>query len=230
MAPPDPIKDADARAFTHSRAYDLLCATPSILVYGFACGGDLLLIFREWPDAHDLRSVTTIANQLATLLFFAMQILLFLIRRLPLRKSEGLWPRATAILGANFNFALLLLPRVTLNEDWTVFAAALTIIGTLTSAAVLGFLGRSFSILPEARKLVAAGPYRVIRHPLYLAEFISMLGIMLQYRQPWAAAIALGTVVLQIRRMGFEEAVLRRNFPAYGAYQQSTARLIPGLY
>ena len=220
----------DTRNFAHSRAYDLACAAPLILVYGFACGGNVLLMLQQAPGAHDLKAMAAIANAIATLVFFALQIVLCLIRRLPVGKSDGFWPRATALLGSNFNFALLLLPRVALSEGWAVFAAALTVAGTFAAAVVLAYLGRSFSILPEARKLVAAGPYRIIRHPLYLAEFVSTLGIMLQFRQPWAAGIALVTIVLQLRRMEFEEDVLRQNFPGYGEYQQLTARLIPGLY
>lgn len=216
--------------FAHSRLYDLAAAAPLILVYGFACAGNIILMARQWPAARDLAATLTIANEAALLLFFGQQIVLCFFRRLPIAKSDGFWPRAIALLGANASFALLLLPRTALGETATIIAGMLTIGGTAASTAVLFWLGRAFSILPEARHLVIGGPYRVIRHPLYLTEMIATLGIMLQFRQPWAALIVLATFVFQLRRMHVEEDVLASTFPSYRGYSRKTARLIPGLY
>jgi protein-S-isoprenylcysteine O-methyltransferase Ste14 len=227
---PAPEENPGTRGLAHTKLYDLACAAPLIVVYGFVCAGNVLLILRQWPVAQGWKAQLTIANEAATLIFFGLQVALCLVRRLPVGKSDGLWPRLVALLGANFNVALLLLPRTALNESWTLISAGLTIGGILMSVAMLAYLGRSFSIFPEARGLVTGGPYRYIRHPLYLAEMVSSVGIMLQYRQPWAALIALVTIALQIRRMGYEEGVLRRSFPGYDGYAGRSARLIPGLY
>jgi protein-S-isoprenylcysteine O-methyltransferase Ste14 len=227
---PAPATNSGTGGFAHSRLYDLACAAPLIVVYGFACAGNVILILKQEPSAQDWKAQLTIANQTATLIFFGLQIALCLSRRLPVAKSDGPWPRLVALLGANFNFALLLLPRATLGESWTLISAGLTIGGTLASIAMLAYLGRSFSIFPEARGLVTAGPYRYIRHPLYLAEMVSSLGIMLQFRQPWAALIALVTIAFQIRRMDYEENVLCRTFPDYDRYAARIRRLIPGVY
>ena len=43
-------------------------------------------------------------------------------------------------------------------------------------------VGRSVSVMPEARKLVTSGLYRHIRRPLYLVEEIGVLGLFLQFR------------------------------------------------
>ncbi|HEY4942175.1 MAG TPA: isoprenylcysteine carboxylmethyltransferase family protein [Rhizomicrobium sp.] len=222
--------DPGAGRFAHTRLYDLACAAPLIALYGFACAGTVILMARQWSHARDWNTQLTLANEAATLVFFALQIALCLFRRLPLAKSQGLWPRLTAMLGANFNFALLLLPRVALSGQWADIAAALTIGGTLGSVAVLAYLGRAFSIFPEARGLVVGGPYRHIRHPLYLMEIVSTLGIMLQFRQPWAALVVAATIAFQFRRMAFEETVLRATFADYEAYAARSARLIPGIY
>jgi protein-S-isoprenylcysteine O-methyltransferase Ste14 len=37
-------------------------------------------------------------------------------------------------------------------------------------------------------------------------------------------------IAFQLRRMYNEEAVLAETFPEYAAYQQRTARLLPGIY
>lgn len=215
---------------SHSRGYDLAFALPVAVFYAFATAGNLILIERQWWTAHSWHDGLEIAQNIATLVFFAMQAILLLIRRLPTATSEGLLPRAFAVLGSNANFALLLLPRVSLEGSWATLSQFLTIVGTAASIAVLYWLGRSFSILPSARALVTRGPYRFVRHPLYLAEFVATLGIALQFAQPWAMLISLLTFTFQLKRMNSEETVLLRTYPTYAAYKRGTAKLIPGLY
>ena len=125
---------------------------------------------------------------------------------------------------------LLLLPRAPANV-WFDGASTLLILGgNIVCVLALLSLGRSLSILPEARKLVTEGLYRRIRHPLYLAEEIAIIGLFLQYRSWTAAAIVIVHAALQLRRMAWEEQVLGETFPEYGAYAQRTDRVIPGVY
>ena len=58
--------------------------------------------------------------------------------------------------------------------------------GSLGSILVLWRLGKSFSIMPEARKLVTGGPYACARHPLYTVEIITIIGTALQFHAPWS--------------------------------------------
>jgi protein-S-isoprenylcysteine O-methyltransferase Ste14 len=51
--------------------------------------------------------------------------------------------------------------------------------GNALAVLVLVQLGRSFSIMAEARRLVTSGVYRWVRHPLYLAEELAVIGIVL---------------------------------------------------
>ena len=92
------------------------------------------------------------------------------------------------------------------------------------------YLGRSFSILPEGRELVTGGPYRFIRHPLYLAEAFATIGAMIHFLSPAAVALVAAQFLLQFARMHYEEKVLRETFPDYVKYSRRTARLIPGIY
>ncbi len=59
---------------------------------------------------------------------------------------------------------------------------------------------------------------------------IATLGTALQFAQPWAALIALGSIAAQFPRMHYEEEILRATYPDYAAYEARTSRLIPGLY
>ncbi len=91
-------------------------------------------------------------------------------------------------------------------------------------------LGRSFSLMPQARKLVTSGPYAIVRHPLYLVEEAAVAGVLLQYA--WYAALPFLALHLavQIGRMQLEEKVLRNAFPDYAGYAKRTYRLIPGVW
>jgi len=95
-------------------------------------------------------------------------------------------------------------------------------------ASVLA-LGRCFGVLPEARGLVTRGPYRAVRHPVYLGEIAACAGLALaapSLRNGLVLAVFVGA---QLVRMGFEERALTRAFPEYAAYAERTPRLIPSM-
>jgi len=92
---------------------------------------------------------------------------------------------------------------------------------------VLRWLGKSFSILAEARRLVTEGPYRVVRHPLYICEGIATVGVMLQVISPLAVLIIIVFAMIQYRRMINEEKILTSAFPEYRAYAARTPLVIP---
>jgi protein-S-isoprenylcysteine O-methyltransferase Ste14 len=102
--------------------------------------------------------------------------------------------------------------------------------GLAFSLASVAVLGRCFGILPDVRGLVVRGPYRLVRHPLYLGELTAAFGIVVGSRHPVAAAGAwLVCLGLQVARTHFEESNLRAQFPAYETYAARTKRLLPGL-
>lgn len=77
--------------------------------------------------------------------------------------------------------------------------------------------------------LVVAGPYRVVRHPLYSGVDGLILGIALLVDHPWAflGALALGLWFLVVLAP-FEERELRALFgPAYVEYMGRTRRFLP---
>jgi protein-S-isoprenylcysteine O-methyltransferase Ste14 len=93
-------------------------------------------------------------------------------------------------------------------------------------ASVLA-LGRCFGVLPEARGLVTRGPYRLVRHPVYLGEIAAMAGLTLAAPALSHLAILAVFVFAQSVRMGLEEAALTEAFPEYAAYAARTSRLLP---
>jgi len=94
---------------------------------------------------------------------------------------------------------------VALREPPAEASTALVVAGELVTlgfgawllASVLA-LGRCFGVLPEARGLVTHGPYRIVRHPVYLGELGAAAGLVLAAPTPWnvgVLAVSAGTTV-----------------------------------
>lgn len=224
------MQENSAANFQSTKAYDVLIAAPLVLFYGFSLAG----LRPQFEAALNLRPAWVSALQLAALAssvpYFALIILLVFLRRMPLAKSRQIWPRALALVSSNLLVILAVLPRVTMPAIVAGISAALVTGSSVAEVIVLFWLGRSFSILPEARRLVMRGPYRHIRHPLYLAGFIGSFGVMLQFVEPWAALLVVAALLLQLWRMHYEEQVLTETFPEYSGYVARSWRLLPFLY
>ena len=178
----------------------------------------------DWPF------LLTIAARVAVVIFISAILLLSISRLRPVGKYSSWNPKITALLGTFFAYLLLLTPRSPSDVLWDGLSTVLILIGTTMAILAVLDLGRSMSIMPEARKLVTGGLYVRIRHPLYLAEEIAVLGFCLQFRSWQAVPILAVHLYLQIRRMDWEERILAKAFPGYAAYKQRTCRLVPGLY
>jgi protein-S-isoprenylcysteine O-methyltransferase Ste14 len=170
-------------------------------------------------------------SSLSLTLFFVMAAWIALVRSDPVAKARGLLPRLTALVAVTALFALPYLPRLPDPPTWLLFlSAGLGFLGNGLALLVLRWLGRSFSIMSEARTLVTAGPYRFVRHPLYVTEEIAILGIFLPYWTWLGAALFFSHLAIQIVRLNNEEKVLRSAFPEYADYARRTAQLVPGLW
>ena len=172
----------------------------------------------------------SVGSRISVILFLALMAALFIVREKAVKKASGLSPRIMAILGTFLMSVITFFPRVELNVIQTLTATLIVLSGTCLSVAVLFRLGRSFSLMAEARKLVTSGPYAFVRHPLYLVEEIAVIGTLLQFLSLYTVAIFGIHLWIQIQRMKNEEAVLREVFPGYADYQARTFRLIPGVY
>ena len=156
---------------------------------------------------------------------------LYALRLRPIRRASGAWPSAAALLGGFLMFGLLMLDqRTDLPLAAQAAASILILAGNGSAIYVLAHLGRSFSILPESRKLVTSGPYQVVRHPLYLAEAVATLGVFIEFLSPLALLLFAMQMSMQIIRIHYEENILRQTFPEYEAYSQHSWRLIPMIY
>ena len=152
------------------------------------------------------------------------------IRPAPLRRGRSVVGVAAALI-AQLAFLLIGLVAGSSGSGALLVAGDLMLgAGLLFAIASVAFLGRCFGVLPDVRGLVTRGPYRLVRHPLYLGELTAALGIVVG-AQRWAPALAAWLVCLglQLVRTKYEERSLRAEFPEYAPYAARTKRLIPGL-
>jgi len=91
------------------------------------------------------------------------------------------------------------------------------------------YLGRSFSIFAEARKLVTGGPYRIVRHPLYAGEMIAIWSYTLAYPSRWSLGVISLFTLLQCWRAKVEERKLEESFPEYANLRNQTGFMWPKL-
>ncbi len=88
-------------------------------------------------------------------------------------------------------------------------------------------LGPSFGIAPGDRGLVVGGPYRIIRHPMYLGELIALIGAVSGDPSPWNFALLSILLFALLLRISWEE----QSVTNYGAYaSQVRWRLIPFIF
>ena len=222
------------RGFTKTRGYNVLTALPLVAWFGLLVFIQSRSLADELSIAHnaglDLLSGTHLLARCTTLLLLLLWIPLLLARLQPVAKAPGFHPRVAACAGTFLGTGIFLLPDHPLAWELNLLATMLVIGGAAFAIYSIFCLGRSISIMAEARRLVTHGPYARIRHPLYLGEEIVLLGIALEFISPWAIALLICQWAFQLRRMRYEEQLLKGAFPEYETYMARTSRLIPGVY
>jgi protein-S-isoprenylcysteine O-methyltransferase Ste14 len=216
-----------------SKAYDLLVASPLILWFSIGSVGcfaylhDRLGVLLVHPSA---TVCLQIFAKIAVLLFALLAVGMLFLRRAPKSGAQGLGSRIASLLGTYLSVGIVLLPPAPLPPLLLAVSAILVLAGGAFSCYAILYLGRSFSLMAEARELVTGGPYAFIRHPLYVGEGVSIIGATMQFMSPIAVALLVLQICCQLYRMHCEEAVLTGSFPDYAEYTSRTARVIPGVY
>jgi protein-S-isoprenylcysteine O-methyltransferase Ste14 len=110
---------------------------------------------------------------------------------------------------------------------WLRIAGVLVLLGGLAFAIWAGrSLGPALTPYPlpnEEGTLVERGPYRLVRHPIYVGGLLVFLGYGLLASVPATAAVALLAVLWHFKA-GVEERHLAERFPGYAGYQRRVRR------
>jgi len=157
-------------------------------------------------------------------------------RRLQMKEKVPEQKRIMRFASALF-FAAFLLPGFDRRYGWSHEALWLTILAQAIACAgfavswwvpiVNRYASRTIQVEPEQR-VISSGPYRVVRHPMYISTLVMFLFTPLALGSYKTAPAFLFLVPIIVLRLLNEETVLRRDLPGYAEYcEQTRYRLIP---
>jgi protein-S-isoprenylcysteine O-methyltransferase Ste14 len=188
----------------------------------------LLTFWESLHSIHRAFDYLFVLQQLLALAYFTMLVVLY-STRLPARGTDHRFAVVLIAFTGTFSaMAASFLPGGGRHDLLVIPADIIATAGLAYAVWGLAYLRRSFSIVPEARRLVTGGPYAFSRHPVYLGEIITAIGINLA-TAGWPSALAvLYFVLCELLRMRWEEGVLSRAFPNdYPAYSKRVPRYAP---
>ncbi|SPQ01904.1 conserved membrane hypothetical protein [Candidatus Sulfobium mesophilum] len=125
---------------------------------------------------------------------------------------------------------VIYLRRTSGDLAWFEGGLVLVTFGACLSLATLLSLGRRFGVRPALRGLVTRGPYRFVRHPMYLSYMIADIGYNLQEWNFGTLMLVTAGWASLLYRIHAEERILSKDngWPAYVASVRY--RLLPGLW
>jgi protein-S-isoprenylcysteine O-methyltransferase Ste14 len=147
-------------------------------------------------------------------------------------KSRNTFKSLLFVLVQFFSLALIglsgpLLPR-------SIFLLIIEILGiTLGVWAVIAMRIGNFNITPDPfkwTKLVADGPYELIRHPMYLALLLTTLPLIINHLTIFRLVLWLILLIGLLLKLNYEEGLLTGQLESYREYSSDTWKLIPFLY
>jgi protein-S-isoprenylcysteine O-methyltransferase Ste14 len=197
----------------------------AVTVFALMLSVNTMRLVETHPLRHPLSATTTVL----TMAFYLLLIWAYL-RRSPSSRTDRRWSSwLVAFLGTSGPFAIPLVSRDVFREDGAVAAIAAVVLcfGLAAMLWALGALGTNISVVPQAREVVSHGPYSRVRHPLYAAELLNVVGLCLATTGPGPWGVAVALVVFQVLRARREEALLLRELPGYAAYKDRTPMLVP---
>jgi protein-S-isoprenylcysteine O-methyltransferase Ste14 len=154
-----------------------------------------------------------------------------LTRRPPELQDRTLASSVAVIVAYAYAYAQVACLRWIPGEPvWPAGGLVLVMLAACLSLASLLSLGRRFGVRPALRSLETKGPYRVIRHPMYLAYALADIGYNLQEWNWGTVLLVLAGWASLLYRIRAEERVLSRSadWPAY--ISRVRYRLLPGLW
>ncbi|MDF1549153.1 MAG: methyltransferase [Bacteroidales bacterium] len=120
-----------------------------------------------------------------------------------------------------------------------IFANSISLIITELAGIFIGLWAiysmriDNLRILPDLKKdaiFVHAGPYGIIRHPMYLAIIVTFLPLIISQLSIDRLLVFIIIIVDLVFKLNFEERLLAKAFSDYETYKKTTFRLIPYIY
>jgi protein-S-isoprenylcysteine O-methyltransferase Ste14 len=160
-----------------------------------------------------------------------------------LKPSARSWDKVIVIMGTAASIPLLGLAGLdAVRYRWSqvpVVVEFAGLAGIIASCAIIfrvmrqnPYLSRVVEIQKHRNhRVIATGPYRYIRHPMYLGVIMYSFSIPVALGSLWSLIPATLIAILIVIRTHLEDKTLREELDGYEAYARHTRyRLVPGLW
>jgi protein-S-isoprenylcysteine O-methyltransferase Ste14 len=167
-----------------------------------------------------------------TLLVFAfaevLTVVLAVFARVPRERDWNQLSLVVTVCATFYFLAFQITPGIKLVPEG--LAAVIQVAGVSVQIYAKWSLGRSFGLLPANRGVIVAGPYRVVRHPLYLGYLVTDIGFLAANFGVRNVVVVVVQWTLQIVRIVKEEQLLS-NDVTYREYMGRVRyRLVHGVF
>ena len=109
-------------------------------------------------------------------------------------------------------------------------SGGIMLIGLYVQISAKLILGRSFGLIAANRGIKVAGPYRIVRHPIYAGYTIIHVGFLLGFPSLWNLVLYSTQLTIQLARVLREELLLNQD-QSYRDYAARVRyRLIPMIF
>ena len=109
-------------------------------------------------------------------------------------------------------------------------SGAMMLLGLYVQISAKAILGRSFGLIAANRGIKVAGPYRIVRHPIYAGYTITHVGFLLAFPSVWNLVLYSTQLVVQVARLLREEHLLNQD-QSYRDYAVRVRyRLVPMIF
>lgn len=154
------------------------------------------------------------------------------------------WDKVLApLMAISLSFPLVIVAGLDHRYGWTpLFPIWLNILGLVLIALGYAFAAwalienRFFSStvhiqMDRGHSVCDSGPYRIVRHPGYAGNILSLPGIIMALDSMWTLIPAVAALVIAVIRTTLEDRTLQEELPGYRDYARRVRhRLFPGIY
>ncbi len=136
----------------------------------------------------------------------------------------------TLIQYSTLTALLIMTPYIAKGILWQIIESIGVIIGVWAIAVMKS---SKINIAPQPRAnahLVSRGPYKIIRHPMYMAIILTLTPLIFTHYDKTRAIIFGILFINLIFKLLFEEGLLKVYFEGYTEYMKKTWRLLPWVF